>query len=427
VFQRACRQSDYWQQWNWRHDVPMEKVTRHAGRWTLEDRFAGPWHYLPVEVPAGCRELRIELDYDRAGATLDLGCLGAAGFRGWSGGARSSFVISADYATPGYLPGDLEPGTWQVIIGIYQVPLEGTRYQVIATAVDHAGERAGSGSAPPPVPRDRLPRRELPASAGRRWLAGDLHSHTVHSDGSLTVPELAAEAVTRGLDFLAVTDHNTVSHHAELPLAAARYGIVLIPGQEVTTETGHAGLLGDVGWVDFRGRPDDWLAQAEQRGGLMSVNHPIAGHVSWLHPMRGRPPLVEVWHWSWLDQRWTTPLAWWLAWDPGAIPVGGSDWHRPGSDAPLGTPTTWVECAGGSPGDVLDGLRAGRVAISAGRDGPVLLRTGGELVAAGADGTVLTGPGGPRARVTGELAAFPAAPGCHRLTDATGATLAMTH
>ena len=106
--------------------------------------------------------------------------------------------------------------------------------------------------------------------------------------------------------------------------------------------------------------------------------------------MQRKPPLVEVWHWSWLDPRWTAPLAWWLAWDPAAVPVGGSDWHRPGSDAVPGTPTTWVECAGGGgdgPGAVLAGLRAGRCAISAGRDGPVLLRLDGEFAVAGGDGT----------------------------------------
>jgi hypothetical protein len=248
----------------------------------------------------------------------------------------------------------------------------------------------------------------------------------VHSDGVLTVPELAVLAVERGLDFLAVTDHNTVSHHAELAGVARRYGITLLPGQEVTTDGGHAGALGDVGWIDFRRPPDDWLDATQARDGLLSVNHPFAGPVSWTHPMRRRPPLAEVWHWSWLDKRWTTPFAWWLAWDAGAIPVGGSDWHRPGSDAPPGCPTTWVECAGREPADVLDGLRAGRVAISAGRDGPVLLRHDGDLVAAAADGTVLAGPGGPCARVRGDLARLPGAAGLHRLLDAGGATLALT-
>jgi len=152
-------------------------------------------------------------------------------------------------------------------------------------------------AAPPPLPPgERPPSRTLPAQPGRRWLAGDLHTHTVHSDGAQTVPELSRFAVGLGLDFIAVTDHNTVSHHRELPAAAARYGITLVPGQEVTTTGGHAGALGEVGWVDFRLPADSWLEQTERRGGLLSVNHPIGGHVSWTLPMRGRPPLVEVWH-----------------------------------------------------------------------------------------------------------------------------------
>jgi hypothetical protein len=405
----------------------MAKTTRRTGRWTYEDRFTSAWHYLPVDVPPGSCAIRIELEHDRKTATLDLGCLGPAGFRGWSGGARTSFVITPDRATPGYLPGELEPGTWQVIIGIYRLPPEGAPYTLTVHLASTPGELTPDKQPePPPALRDRPARRDLPSSDGRGWLAGDLHAHTVHSDGSKTVPALARMAAERGLDFLAVTDHNTISHHAELGWAAGRYGITLLPGQEVTTDAGHAGLLGDVGWVDFRGSADDWLAQARQRGGLMSVNHPIAGQVSWLHAMRGRPPLVEVWHWSWLDQRWTTPLAWWQAWDPDAIPVGGSDWHRPNSDAPLGAPTTWVQCAGAGPGDVLDGLRAGRVAISADRDGPVLLRNDGELLAIGADGTVLAGPDGPRARVSGSPAVFAGAAGYHRLIDASGATLALT-
>ena len=186
---------------------------RHSGRWTLEDRFASPWQYLPVEVPDGAWGLRAELEYERSGAVLDLGCIGPGGFRGWSGGARRSFVITPDAATPGYLPGDLEPGTWQVVIGLHRVPLDGAEYRLTAQVTSRPGELT-PGQPPDPLPplADRPQRRELPAAAGRRWLAGDLHTHTVHSDGELTVAGLARFAAAQGLDYLAVTDHNTTSH-----------------------------------------------------------------------------------------------------------------------------------------------------------------------------------------------------------------------
>ncbi len=401
--------------------------TRHAGIWTIEDRCVSAWHYLPVDVPPGTSAIAVELDYDRAGAVLDLGCFGPAGFRGWSGGARRSFVIGEESATPGYLAGQLEPGTWQVIIGLHRIPAGGVRYRLIATATSNrtGPARDPAREAVPPA-TERPASRQLPASDGLRWLAGDLHSHSVHSDGVLTVPELASFAASRGLDFLAVTDHNTISHHAELPSASAAHGIALLPGQELTVERGHANALGDLGWVDFREPADTWLAETERAGGLLCVNHPYGGEVSWMTPMLRRPPLIEVWHWSWLDLRWTAPISWWLAWCPKAIPVGGSDWHRPGYDAPPGTPTTWVLSESAEPRAVLGGLAAGRAAISATRDGPVLLRAGDELIAAGADGTILVGPDGPRARVRGDLVMFGGAPGYHRLTDPAGATLALT-
>jgi hypothetical protein len=402
-------------------------TTRHAGRWTLDDRFASAWHYLPVEVPRAACGLRAELEFEQAGAILDLGCTGPAGFRGWSGGARRSFVITPGGATPGYLPGALEPGTWHVMIGLHRLPPAGAEYRVTIDVSSTPGELVPE-QPPEPLPplTDRPPHRLLPASPGRTWLAGDLHTHTVHSDGKMTVPELARFAAGRGLEFLAVTDHNTVSHHAELPAVSAAHGIVLLPGQEVTTDAGHANAFGDIGWIDFREPADSWLEAAERAGGLLSVNHPIGGHVSWTAPMRRRPPLLEVWHWSWLDLHWTTPLGWWFAWDPKAIPVGGSDWHVHGNDAPPGSPTTWVEAETADPQAVLEAMREGRTAITAERNGPALLRVGDELVACDGDGMILVGPGGPKALVRGPRARFPAAPGCHRLVDPSGATLALT-
>jgi hypothetical protein len=152
----------------------------------------------------------------------------------------------------------------------------------------------------------------------------------------------------------------------------------------------------------------------DSRGGLLSVNHPLAGDCAWRWPLRCRPPLAELWHWTWLDRSWGGPLAWWAAWGLDTVPVGGSDFHSPAQGRLLGVPTTWVHCADG---DVLAALRAGRVAVSTSRTGPLLLRVGTDLVALAADGLVLTDPYGRRRPVTTDPATFPATPGPHWLED----------
>ena len=75
---------------------------------------------------------------------------------------------------------------------------------------------------------------------------------------------------------------------------------------------------------------------------------------------------------------------------------------------------------------MLGGLRARRVAITADRDGPLLLRLGDELVALDADGALLTGPNNQRRVVHGDRATFRAAPGPHWLEDDQTAVLAIS-
>jgi len=364
------------------------------------------YQYLSFEVPPSCVGVRIALSYDRSAGVLDLGCLDPLGWRGWSGGARSVVLLGESASTPGYLDRGVPAGEWAVVLGLHRLASAEVSYEVTVTF--GADGPASSGPPVPPAGAVR-PRRELPSADGLRWLAGDLHAHTVHSDGGLTVPELAALGVQQGLDFLAVTDHNTVSHHAELE--RVRSDIALIPGQELTTADGHANAFGDIGWIDFRRPASSWVDEVAARGGVLSINHPIGYDCAWRHPLDSSIPYAEVWHSSWRDRRDGGPLAWWQA--AGLpVPVGGSDWHRPGSDALPGTPTTWIACADD---DVLGGLAAGRTAISAGRDAPVLLRVGDELVAVDADGAMLVCPDGRRTPVRGSRAGFADHPEPHLL------------
>lgn len=399
----------------------------HEGRWTRDDRAGIPWPRLPFEVPPNCPAIEVELAVGHPDAVVDLGCEGAAGWRGWSGGARTRYAITPAAATPGYLPGEPEPGLWHVVVGLHRLPESGVDYTV---TVRTGGRPEVEPTRPAPDPPARPAPRALPAAAGTRWVAADLHAHTLHSDGELTVPELAARAVAAGLAALAVTDHNTTSHHAELAEVGRRYGIALIPGQEVTTEHGHANAFGDIGWVDFREPAPRWVETVAARGGLLSVNHPLAADCAWRHPLPVRPPLAEVWHSSWLAPTWGGPLAWWEAWGTDVTPIGGSDWHAPDGGTTLGRPTTWVavDAAAHGPDElgpaVLAGLAAGRTAVSAGRDGPVLLPVDGELVALGAAGALVLG-GGRRLAVRSDRDALPAGPGGQVLCGHGGEVLGL--
>ena len=62
----------------------------------------------------------------------------------------------------------------------------------------------------------------------------DLHCHSTHSDGLLSPSAVVARAAARGVDVLALTDHDEVAGLAEARCAAADAGIALVAGTEIS-------------------------------------------------------------------------------------------------------------------------------------------------------------------------------------------------
>ncbi|MDP2239117.1 MAG: 3',5'-nucleoside bisphosphate phosphatase [Burkholderiales bacterium] len=62
----------------------------------------------------------------------------------------------------------------------------------------------------------------------------DLHSHSTYSDGLLTPFQLVARAAGRGVDTLALTDHDELSGLAAARDAAQELGITLVNGVEIS-------------------------------------------------------------------------------------------------------------------------------------------------------------------------------------------------
>lgn len=65
-------------------------------------------------------------------------------------------------------------------------------------------------------------------------MIGDLHCHTKLSDGSMGIEELVAYAKRMGLDFLSITDHDTMAGVKRASVLCSRHGISLIPGVELS-------------------------------------------------------------------------------------------------------------------------------------------------------------------------------------------------
>jgi predicted metal-dependent phosphoesterase TrpH len=66
----------------------------------------------------------------------------------------------------------------------------------------------------------------------------DLQSHSTHSDGELLPAELVSAAATAGVELLALTDHDSVDGVPEAREAAARSGIGLVTGVEISALDG---------------------------------------------------------------------------------------------------------------------------------------------------------------------------------------------
>jgi hypothetical protein len=348
----------------------MERELHFTRTYGPDDQ--GQYLRLPFEVPPDTDRVEVEYAYERfvtedlpdgrrrrEAAIVDLGLYDETGrLRGWSGSERASVAISASSATPGYAAGPVHAGRWGVSLGLYKI--HGT-VEVRITI--------------------RLPEKlEI-------LLAGDLHVHTVNSDGVLRTSEMVELCRREGLDFVALTDHNSTRQNDEI---GREDGITLIPGMEYTNYRGHANFL----FPAWNGQPPldplsnsfeqmrDTLAAAREAGATISLNHPNTAGCPWTFGFEGFAwDMVEVWNGTG-DPGDARTIAWWhdrLCRGARAPAVGGSDFHRHELLRHVGAPATFVLAASRSAADIVAALRAGKSFIAFSRKGPLLdLRVGGK-------------------------------------------------
>lgn len=242
--------------------------------------------------------------------------------------------------------------------------------------------------------------------AGGRWIAGDLHVHTTYSHDSYggphdhntghdeaytagwSVEQQFSNAAARGLDYLAITDHNEVLAQDDPGFGAG--GVLPIRGYEKSLD-GHAQMLGadhiydvrDTGGDGRDARDISLLADDLRRdGGVFQINHPASEDpsdpdaIDWGYGHEVVPDTVEVWN---ISRAYQPPfpsgtsnagaVAFWDRFlDAGhhVAATGGSDNHWVATSAAqgVGQPTTWVYVLEETEAGLLEGLRAGRTTIS---------------------------------------------------------------
>lgn len=354
-------------------ELQVKRLKEYVFTGTLrkEDKERADYKYVHFSVPKQADMIHVSYDYPNTTTnknTVDIGVFGPKGsFRGWSGSARMSFFISNHAATPGYLLGEIYPGRWKIILGLYAISPEGCDY----TVKIWVGRIKGTLQERRSVPSSRIKRPKK-----SKWFRGDLHIHTCHSDGAKSIDELVREAEKMGLDFLALTDHNTVSQNLDMTKPRLSE-VLLIPGEEVTTYYGHANVWGNREWIDFRCRTrrdfQELIDEAHAKGPLISVNHPKSVDFCdgyWKFRDVVGFDCMEVWQGPWFSLNWQS-LGWWddlLKKGEKVVAVGGSDFH--GVNNGLAKPTTWIYSDALSVSSILDAIRRGHVFISRYVDGP---------------------------------------------------------
>lgn len=343
---------------------------------------------VPFDVPAGTVEVQIARTYTPAADILDFGVWHGLEFRGWSGGLTDDIVVGVAQSTRGYLPGPIAADTWTLVIGKAKLDLP-AHYSVDVTFRDDATLTVLPTAAYEPVVLE----------TGERWYRGDFHVHSTQSgDASATPDADVTLAAQRGLDFIHMSDHNTVS---QLGLSAASqpaWPVLVLRGSEITTYSGHGNGIGISSYVDHRlgynGRTiADVVADVKAQGGIFLVNHPATdlgadcigcpwGHVDdtpW-DDVAGLEVLTAGWE---IGVEVFTPNVlelWDSLEDQGhrLAAVGGSDDHSAGVDeggtgAPVGSPCVSVLAPELSEAAILAGVKARHTIVQLrGCDDPVV-------------------------------------------------------
>lgn len=115
----------------------------------------------------------------------------------------------------------------------------------------------------------------------RNWYSADIHQHSDIGDGASPIKELYKAQLAAGLNYHAVSDHDSVGNDANLAALAKQTGRPFLPSLEVSPGWGHWGILG----VDYSKEPispnltpAEIIKAGHDMGAVVVVNHPYTDY-----------------------------------------------------------------------------------------------------------------------------------------------------
>lgn len=104
----------------------------------------------------------------------------------------------------------------------------------------------------------------------------DFHVHSEGSyDGHEPIELILEHAADIGLDGVVVTDHDVIHESKRAAARAAEYGLIGVPGVEVSTAHGHLLAIGVDAMPPRRAPYDETVAWIRDHGGVAIVPHPF--------------------------------------------------------------------------------------------------------------------------------------------------------
>jgi len=140
------------------------------------------------------------------------------------------------------------------------------------------------------------------------FLKGAIHIHTTCSDGSGDIKEITKSAKRAGLDWIIITDHNTMEIEEGI-----YNGVYVLVGEEIspTDNSNHCMAFGLKNTVEHTENPKDYLSDIKKQNALSCICHPHESlerkngyePIRWNYDDYGLVDGVEIWNYfsNWTD------------------------------------------------------------------------------------------------------------------------------